>query len=310
MQGTLNTIPQGAADSRTSGTSWGAIIAGAVAAAAISVVLTLIGTGLGLTMVSPWSGEGVGLTTLAVSTVIWLIIVQWASAGVGGYLTGRLRTRWAALHTDEVFFRDTAHGFMAWALATLLVVGMLGSGLAGVLSGGARVAAGLASGAVAGASAGAAANVGPGTASVATSYFVDTLFRPSDPARLSGPEADGAGAAAAQATRILVTGATGDIRPEDRTYLAQLVAARTGLNEADAKTRVDAVLARVEEAKVRARQAADSARKASAALAFTTALALMIGAFIASVAAALGARLRDDDDATLATVGGHRPALA
>src|SRR5690606_17113535 len=103
------------------------ILAGALAASAITLILTLIGSGLGLTMVSPWAGESVSLEAIGWTTVVWLILVQWLSAGFGGYLTGRLRTKWVGVHTAAVFFPDTAHGFLSWALATLLVVGLLGS---------------------------------------------------------------------------------------------------------------------------------------------------------------------------------------
>ena len=109
-------------ESSASAVSWGPIIAGALAASTISFILMLLGSGFGLTMVSPWSNQGASITTFAVSTAIWLVIVQWLASGVGGYLTGRLRTKWVGIHTDETFFRDTAHGFMTWALATLLAV--------------------------------------------------------------------------------------------------------------------------------------------------------------------------------------------
>ena len=121
------------AESSSSAVSWGAIIAGAFAAATLTFILMLLGSGLGLTMVSPWSNESASVTTFAVSTAIWLVIVQWLSSGLGGYLTGRLRTKWVGIHTDETFFRDTAHGFMAWALATLLVVFVLGSALSSAI---------------------------------------------------------------------------------------------------------------------------------------------------------------------------------
>jgi hypothetical protein len=249
-----------------------------------------LGSGLGLTMVSPWSNEGVSLTTFAVSTAVWLVIVQWVSAGVGGYLAGRLRTKWVGVHTDEVYFRDTAHGFLAWALATVLLAGVLGSALSAAVGAGVGAAANVASGAASGATEAAAnATTDP------TAYFVDTLFRPSDP-KAAAPETD-EGAAAAEASRILIAAATtGAMSDEDRAYLGQLVAARTGLADADAKARVDAVLARVEAAKAEAKQAADDARKASATFALIGALSLLIGAFIASAAAALGGRQRDDDE--------------
>jgi hypothetical protein len=284
----------------SSAVSWGAIVAGAFAASTLTFILMLLGSGLGLTMVSPWAGENASVTTFAVSTAVWLIVVQWLSSGLGGYLTGRLRTKWVGIHTDETFFRDTAHGFMAWAVATLLVVFVLGSALSSAIGTGVQAASTVTSGAAMGASAGAAANAGSG--SDAGGYFVDTLFRPADPARLAAPGAEGDAAAAAQASRILVaSAAAGEVSPEDKTYLGQLVAARTGLSEADATARVDAVLAQAEAAKVKAQEAADTARKAAATFALVGALSLIIGAFIASAAAALGGQQRDDEETAYIT---------
>ena len=302
MQAIVSTTDTaGAAESSSSAVRWGPIFAGAFAAASLTFVLMLLGSGLGLSMVSPWSGSGASVTTFAVSTAIWLVIVQWLSSGVGGYLTGRLRTKWVGVHTDETFFRDTAHGFLAWAVATMLVVGVLGSAVSAVASAGTQAVTSVASGAALGASAGASANAD----SVAdpSSYLVDALFRPADPARLGAPGAEGDAAAAAQASRILGAGVVaGSVSDEDTAYLAQLVAARTGLSEQDAKTRVDAMLASVEEAKVAAQQAADTARKASATFALLSALSLVIGAFIASAAAAIGGWQRDDEQERFALV--------
>lgn len=287
-------------ESSSSAVSWGPIVAGGFAAATLTFVLMLLGSGLGLTMVSPWSGQSASLTTFAVSTAVWLVIVQWLSSALGGYLTGRLRTRWVGIHTDETFFRDTAHGFMAWALATLLVVFVLGSALSSALGTGVQAASTVASGAALGASAGASANAKSENASGVTSYFVDSLFRPNDPARLAAPGAEGDAAATALATQILAMSATrGEVTAEDRTYLGQLVAARTGLSEADATARVDAVLKQAEDAKNSAQQAADTARKAGATFALVAALSLAIGAFIASVSAAFGGSQRDDEEDAL-----------
>ncbi|MEJ6781001.1 hypothetical protein [Aminobacter sp. Piv2-1] len=289
-------------ESSSSAVSWGAIIAGSFAAATLTFILMLLGSGLGLTMVSPWSSTGASVTTFAVSTAIWLVIVQWLSSGLGGYLTGRLRTKWVGIHTDETFFRDTAHGFMAWALATLLVVFVLGSALASAIGTGVQAASTVASGAAMGASAGASANAGDRGGTDATSYFVDSLFRPVDAARLAAPGAEGDTAAAAQASRILIaSAAAGEMSADDKVYLGQLVAARTGLSQDDATARVDAVLAQVEQAKVTAQEAADTARKAGATFALVGALSLLIGAFIASAAAALGGRQRDDDEIAYVT---------
>jgi hypothetical protein len=289
-------------ESSSSAVSWGPIIAGAFAASTLTFILMLLGSGLGLTMVSPWSTAGASVTTFAVSTAIWLVIVQWLSSGVGGYLTGRLRTKWVGIHTDETFFRDTAHGFMAWALATLLVVFVLGSALSAAIGTGVQAASTVASGAAMGASAGATANAGTGGGSDAGSYFVDSLFRPADASRLAAPGAEGDAAAAAQASRILIaSAAAGEVSAEDKTYLGQLVAARTGLSQADATARIDAVLAQVDAAKVKAQEVADTARKAGATFALIGALSLIIGAFIASAAAALGGRQRDDDEVAYLT---------
>lgn len=291
-------------ESSPSAVSWGPIVAGAFAASTLTLILMLLGSGLGLTMVSPWSNEGASVTTFAVSTAIWLIVVQWLSSGAGGYLSGRLRTKWVGIHTDETFFRDTAHGFLVWALATLLVAAVLGSALSAMVGRGVQAASTVASGAAMGASAGTTAtgNTGSEGASNAMSYFVDVLLRPTDPARLSAPGAEGDAAAAAQASRILIaSAAASEVSADDKAYLGQLVAARTGLPQPEATARVDAVLAQVQAAKVKARQAADEARKASATFALLGALSLIIGAFIASVAAALGGRQRDDDEATYLT---------
>lgn len=285
-------------ESSSSAVSWSAIIAGAVSAAALTVVLMFLGSGLGLTMVSPWANQGAGVATFAVSAAIWMIVIQWLSSALGGYMTGRLRTKWVGVHTDETFFRDTAHGLLAWALATLIVVCMVTSSLTSAVGTGVKAASNVASGAAMGASAGSASQASGAsgnTGNGAMSYFVDSLFRPNDPSRLAAPGAEGDAAATAQASRILVAGAAaGEISPADRTYLGQLVAARTGLSEADATARVNTVLAQINEAKTKAQQAADTARKAGVAFALMAALSLVIGAFIASAAAALGGRLRDE----------------
>jgi hypothetical protein len=278
-------------ESSRSATSWGAVVAGGVAAAAATLVLMLVGAGLGLTMISPFSNAGASLMTVTVSTAIWLIVVQWLSALLGGYVAGRLRTKWVNLHTDEVFFRDTAHGFLAWALATLLVAGLLGSTISAMIGTGVQAASNVASGAAMGGAAAAAfEDANP------TAYFVDTLLRPADPAR----PVESTDQTPAEVTRILLAAAaSGTMAADDRAYLEQLVAARTGLTPEDAKARVAAVLKRADEAAREAQQAAEAARRAGATFALVGALSLLIGAFIASAAAALGGRLRDDNESAL-----------
>lgn len=280
--------------------SWGPIIGGAVAATGVTLILLLLGSGLGLTMISPWSGESSSATAVGVTAAIWLVVVQWLSSAFGGYLTGRLRTKWAAVHTDEVFFRDTAHGFLSWALATVFVFGLLASSLASLAGVGASAVGSAVSTA---ATAGTAAATSTGGSDLSTSYFTDALLRPE---RVTSEARTDDSAAATQVSRILLQGAAnGEVPDADRTYIASIVSARTGLNETDARGRVETVLAQINDAKVKAQQAADTARKAAATTALVGAISLLVGAFIASAAAALGGKQRDDEEDILAT--GRRP---
>lgn len=273
--------------------NWGPVIGGAVAASAVTLILLMLGAGAGLTMVSPWAGEGASFTTVSVTAAIWFVVVQWLSSALGGYLTGRLRTKWASVHTDEVFFRDTAHGFLSWALATVVVAGLAGSAFTSLIGGGIQSVTSAAS---------TAAVVGAGSESrnssaldAATAYFTDAMLRPQD---LRNRAQSDEAAASAEISRILVNAAAADEMPdEDRTYLSTLVASRTGLTPEEASARVEAILQRIEQMKVEAKQAADEARKSTATIAMLGALSLLIGAFIASVAAAIGGRQRDNEEA-------------
>ena len=118
-------VPEPSVESSASGVHWGAITAGALGAVGITFVLTSLGPALGHVIVSPWSPSGSVPTAFGLAAGIWLIVTQWLASGLGGYLAGRLREKWVGIRTDEVLFRDTAHGFLAWALATLIVVTLL-----------------------------------------------------------------------------------------------------------------------------------------------------------------------------------------
>lgn len=283
-------------ESSTPALAWGPVIGGAVAAAAATIILLLLGSGVGLTMVSPWSGDSASFTTVGVTAAIWFVVVQWLASALGGYLTGRLRTKWANVHTDEVFFRDTAHGFLSWALATVVVVGMAGSAFTSLAGAGAQAVSTVAATATVAGTA-AAANSDAAAPDAATGYFTDMLLRPQDLA--SRAQADNA-SATAEISRILMQGAVNDGVPEaDRAYISSIVASRAGIPPEEARARVDQVLTQIEDAKNAALKAADEARKSAATAAMLGALSLLVGAFIASAAAALGGRQRDDEEAAL-----------
>src|SRR5665213_887984 len=197
--------------------SWAAIAAGGVAAAALTLVLLAFGVGMGFSVVSPWGNSGVSATTFEIGTGLYLIVVAMLASTIGGYVAGRLRTKWVGVHTHEVFFRDTAHGFLAWGLATVVSAAFLAaaaSNIAGGASSGFAAAAGLS----ATQSAGFGGQV---------DYYVDALLR-SNPT--ASPNTTDLRAARREIARILTTGLRGgDVPAPDRTYLAQVVAARTGL---------------------------------------------------------------------------------
>ncbi len=126
-------VAEAAVESSTTAVEWSAIVGGALAAVGLTIILLTLGAGVGLSAVSPWSPGSPSPTTFTVSAGLWLIGTQWLSAAFGGYLTGRLRTKWVGVRTDEVYFRDTAHGFLAWALGTVImaILFTVGSALAG-----------------------------------------------------------------------------------------------------------------------------------------------------------------------------------
>jgi hypothetical protein len=272
-----------------SAVSWSAIFIGAIAAMAVTLILFALGAGLGLTLVSPWSGRGVSAETVGLGAVVWLVITQWLSSALGGYLTGRLRAKWVRIHTNEVVFRDTAHGFMAWALATVLMTAMIASFAASGVGGAARGASEAAVGAASGAAQAATQN---GDAD--SGYFIDMLLRTTNPI-VDVSRRD----VRAETSRILMQSLQDGkvtLSPEDRSYLAQQVAARTGSNQADAEKRVDAIVTQLNDAQQKVRAAADEVRKRTAQFSIMNAIALAIGAFIGATAAALGGRARDEPD--------------
>lgn len=275
-----------------SGVSWAAIFAGAAGAAALSLILVLLGFGLGFSAVSPWADSGISAKSLGISTIIWLAFTQIIASGLGGYIAGRLRVKWANMHGDEVYFRDTAHGFLSWAVSTLIAAVLVVSSVSSLIGGGVQAGANVASGATSAVTqaAGSAASNSNGQD---YGYFVDTLFRDDRPAAVSDDAAHGV------VFRIFAKTLNngGQMSAEDRTYLAQMIAQRTNLSQADAEKRVDQVYGQarqaVEEAKTAAKNAADTAAKAAAWTSLWTFVSLLFGAFFASFAAIYGGRRRD-----------------
>jgi hypothetical protein len=257
-------------EAHSSGVSWSAVIAGAAVTAALALILLALGAGLGLSSVSPYSNVGVSASTLGTSAILWLIVMEILSASMGGYLAGRLRTKWASIHTDEVYFRDTAHGFLAWSTALVVTAAFLASAASAMIG-----------------SAPTSDSQTKSTPAVSSSldpnaYFVDSLFRSdgSKPEMANGASRSEAGIILANALRL------GELPATDKSYLSQLVSAQTGLDQSQADKRVSDIFAN-------AQQHAEAARKTVAHTLLWTFLALLIGAFCASFAATIGGRQRD-----------------
>ncbi|MBD8635432.1 hypothetical protein [Stenotrophomonas sp. CFBP 13725] len=324
---TVVSTPAIVAPTHESAVSWGAILAGAIGAAALSLILLILGVGLGLSSVSPWSFDGVSKETFGWTSVAWLTFTAIAASALGGYLAGRLRTKWAGLHGDETYFRDTAHGFVSWAVATLLTAALLTSAIGGILGAGAKVA---------GATAGAAASTvgvaaaGAGSAAMGTQegdldYWVDSLFRnasndpaaPPPPAPLAPgamPSPTAAAPAApgnvpppprpmpgnergadrrevrSEVNRIIVSSLRSEgLNPADTQYLAQLIARETGMSQAEAQARVTDVQTRMRAALEEAKTTAMKAADDARKASAYAALWLFITLLIGAFFASLSA---------------------
>ena len=279
---------------------WGAVIAGSTASAAITLLLLAFGIGVGFSVVSPWTDLGISATTFTIAGGIYLIVVAMLASTIGGYLAGRLRSKWNGVHEHERYFRDSAHGFLVWAFATVVSAAVLGGAFTHIISG---------------ASTGLGVGMAPAVSSAAqgspTDVYVDSLLR-SDPAQgglataqgaqMTSPTTErlspslrggqfGAGSAnpdRGEITRILAAGLRkgGNIADADRAYLVKLVSARTGLPQAEAEQRVNQVV-------TQAKNAADAARKSTASFSIWLVVSMLAGALSASLAAIEGGNLRN-----------------
>jgi hypothetical protein len=316
-------------ESAISGVSWGAIIAGGVAAAAMAVILMFLGAGLGLMAVSPWGDREGAEKTLGIGVIVWSFLVQIIAFGVGGYLAGRLRTRWTTLHRDESYFRDTAHGFLTWALGSLVTlcimtsaVGHIAQGVGGAAAHGVDAVASIGKGMAAG-----GAGHGNTAPQMSLDYFVDTMMRPAPqqagssgqaatnqttstqgtttqaPAMsMNGVQANGTAPLDPQTrgeiTRVVTTSlVNGAPSQQDKDYLAQVIANHTGLSQQDAGKRVDDTFAQIQaaiqKATDKAKEFADNARKAAIGFTLWSFAALLVGAFSGAIAGTFGGRARD-----------------
>jgi hypothetical protein len=257
-------------EAQSSGVSWSAVGAGASVTASLSLTLFALFAGMGFSAISPWASAGASASTIGKGAIVCFILVQIIASSMGGYLAGRLRTKWVNVHTDEVYFRDTAHGFLVWAVSLVITVAFLASTATSMVGGKAN----------AGGTGSALGSPRSGGALDPNQYFVDTLLRSSS---LHSEDS----AVRGEVGIILENGIRqGNIPPADQTYLAQVVAAKTGLSEPDAEKRVSDVFRQ-------AQQNADYARKAVAHSLYWTFLALLVGAFCASFAATIGGKQRD-----------------
>ena len=254
-------------EASSSAVSWAAVIGGAFVAASLSLILLSLGTGLGFSSISPWTRNGASAAAIGAGAIVWLIVTQIAASALGGYLAGRLRTKWTNTHTNEVYFRDTAHGLLVWAVGMVITAGFLASAAAS-FAGAERTAS--------------QSNAGQDSSLNPNTYFVDTLLRGNGAAVEKTDPSE-----RAEVARIFAHDLQQRAMPDtDKAYLAQLVSARTGLNPSVSDKRVTAVFSEVQ-------QSAERTRKALAQLSLWLFVALLSGAFSASYAGTIGGKQRD-----------------
>lgn len=281
----VETVPTAGEQEHHSYVDWAAIIGGIVLASAISLVLLAFGSAVGLSFTNFRTYSGVSPIWVAIAAASWLLWVQISSFMAGGYLTGRLRRRFHDSSEHESDVRDGAHGLLVWAgalvLGAVIAVGGLGAAVGAISS-----AVGTATTAASNVAAGSASNMDP------QAYFVDQLFRlPAGAAAPAGTTSDYRG----EATRILASGAvTGTVSDADKAYLGQIVAQNTGLPADQATARVDQTITAINDAKAKAADAAETARKTTVIAAFLTAASLLVSALGAYWAAMKGGRHRDE----------------
>lgn len=257
---------------------WGPIIGGAVLATAISTILTIFGSAVGLSLVSADFERSASATALMIAGTLWALWITVSSCAAGGYLAGRMRQPLFDATSEERGIRDGTHGLLVWAVGALLITTVATSSLLG--------AARTAASGIAAAGTGAAALVSQQADPMGVA--LDGIMRTTGATTATPAERD-------EASRIFVNAlATGRLDAPDRDYLASRLAARAGLAQPEAQKRVDDTFAKLTQAKETAKQAAERARKIAVLTAFMTAAALLVGAAAAWWAAGLGGQHRDE----------------
>ncbi|WP_027468388.1 hypothetical protein [Deefgea rivuli] len=276
-----------------SAVSWAAILAGAAVTAALSLILLLLGVGLGLSAMSPWMQNGMSAVTLGISTILWLALTQLVAAGMGGYLTGRLRVKWLEVDTNEVFFRDSAHGLLSWAMATLLTAMLLSAAITSILH--REPIVGRVDTAIA---ARVDALAPPKLSEDVRTYLIDGLFRQDFPALANAKTPPLSRKTSDEIAAIFSNGLRLGLLPaDDLRYVTERVTDYTGISRLAAEQRSALSFHNLQTAinteMLRANAAAELNRKASAYAALWLFISLLIGAFTASVTAIYGGRQRD-----------------
>jgi hypothetical protein len=281
------------------GISWSGVIAGALTAVAVTAIIVALGSGIGLSLASPFSSSPSG-STLTIMGAVWLVFAQAIGFATGGYMAGRLRANPGRWHTGEVKFRDAANGLVVWAIGVVLSMVLLAGAVSKVTSAAATVATAGGAAATAGATAGV---MQPSSLDYYTDMLLRTNPQSQNPAAGNATPGNASNGEPAtnginsqmqrqQVSRIMLTaiGPNG-LSNDDRTYLAQIVSAQSGMSQDDAQKKVDDVVNR---AKADATKAADTARKGAEYFAFWTFMSLLFGAVCAALGGMLGGDLRDE----------------
>lgn len=294
----------------TSSVSWGAIFAGALTFCAFSLFMFILGTGLGFSIVSPWAAYGVSAASFGLSAIIWITLTNLLASVFGGYMAGRLRPKWLQTHTDEIRFRDAAHGFLVWAIATFLMVTTISSTLETLVKGGASAtstAVSVAGNALSGATgalfqAGSSLSESP-EAKKQIQNWINILFQ-KHPDRLD--EKSKAMQintenlkSVAEVSRIFLNAIYNkrELTEKDREYVVQIVSAQTEVGQDEAQKKVTEVYNSIQETFSKAenglKEAADKGRKGIAYASLWIAASLLLGAIVASLSAGVGGRHRE-----------------